>query len=157
MGSISSPALQFVLASIPPKPTPAPSVDPAGTTVSSIKVNFANTNTDTGGAPVLLYELQMDDGLSGEFSTIFKSAQQTFFTVNDTIIRGHYYRFRYRVSNIIGTSPWSDVTYIQATEAPAKPEAPDFISATATSITVQIIESVDSRGADIQSYELWID
>ena len=75
MGSISSPALQFVLAGIPPKPTPAPSVDPSGTTVSAIKVNFANTNTNTGGSPVLLYELQMDDGESGEFATIFTSAQ----------------------------------------------------------------------------------
>lgn len=83
MGSITSPALQFVLAGIPPKPTPAPSVDAAGTTVSAIKVLFENTNPDTGGSPVLLYELQMDDGLygplddriSGEFTTIFTSAQ----------------------------------------------------------------------------------
>lgn len=157
IGSVQSPALQFVLAGVPAKPAPAPTVDASGTTVAAITVNFANGNADTGGSPVLLYELQMDDGLSGEFSTVFTSYQQTFYTANETIVRGRYYRFRYRVHNVVGASEWSDAAYIQATEAPTKPEAPNFVNATDTTLTVSLIESTDSRGRDVQAYELWID
>jgi len=51
-----------VLASVPPKPTPAPSLVASLTSISSIGVNFVNTNSDTGGSPIIEYELQMDDG-----------------------------------------------------------------------------------------------
>ena len=36
MGSTESPALQFVLAAIPPKPTPAPAVVSSGTSTDAI-------------------------------------------------------------------------------------------------------------------------
>lgn len=54
----------------------------------------------------------MDDGASGEFSTIFTSQHETAYTVSQGIVRGKYYRFRYRVQNVVGYSPWSDVAYI---------------------------------------------
>ena len=74
MGSVQSPALQFVLASVPAKPTPPPAVDMTGTTTSAIKVNFANANADTGGSAILGYELEMDDGNQGVFRNIFNSS-----------------------------------------------------------------------------------
>jgi hypothetical protein len=65
--------LQFVLADVPGKPTPKPTVDISNTTTSQIKVTFANTNTDDGGSPIQLLELQMDDGAGGDYVTIFTS------------------------------------------------------------------------------------
>ena len=45
-GSTISPALQFVLASVPGQPIPAPQVDITNTTTSLIKVLNADTNPD---------------------------------------------------------------------------------------------------------------
>jgi hypothetical protein len=54
----------------------------------------------------------MDDGDSGEFTTIFTSAHETAYLVTENIERGNYYRFRYRVMNVIGYSSYSEVAYI---------------------------------------------
>ena len=70
MGAVQSPALQFVLARVPGKPSPPPQVDAAGTTTSAITVRFVNANPDTGGSPVWAYELEMDDGDQGEFMLV---------------------------------------------------------------------------------------
>jgi hypothetical protein len=87
-------------------------------------VDFTNTNADLGGSDVLLYELQMDDGDSGEFSTIFSSDHETRLLVTEGIERGRYYRFRYRVRNVVGYSAYSEVAYIQAVDVPATPARP---------------------------------
>jgi len=56
-GSLLSPALQFILADVPGKPYPPPSVDISNTTISQIKVRFLNQNSDNGGAPLIVSEL----------------------------------------------------------------------------------------------------
>mmetsp|Transcript_23476 Transcript_23476/g.36160 ORF Transcript_23476/g.36160 Transcript_23476/m.36160 type:complete len:283 (-) Transcript_23476:2952-3800(-) len=154
MGTNESPALQFTLASIPPQPTPAPTVVSSGTTTEAIQVTFTNTNSDTGGSAITLYELQMDDGLSGDFTTIYTSSHQTNYQVTSGITRGRYYRFRYRVENVIGLSEYSEVSYIQATTVPQSTTPPEFVSATSSTIELSIIKSVDSRGVDVDSHEL---
>ncbi len=157
MGPVQSPSLQFVLASIPDKPMPAPARDPAGTSTSAIKVMFADSNSGDGGSPIILYELQMDDGASGEFRTIYTSLHETAYSATQGIVRGRYYRFRYRVQNLIGYSEYSDVAYIQAVAAPSTPPPPKFLQATAASITISLTGSADSNGVDVQSYEIWMD
>jgi hypothetical protein len=99
----------------------------------------------------------MDDGASGPFTLIFESNHQTFFSVAEGIERGKYYRFRYRARNIVGRSDYSDVAYIQAIESPTRPSAPTFVSASDTSITIGVLQSTDSRGIDVASYEVFID
>ena len=123
-GSLLSPALQFVLADIPGKPTPAPSVDITNTTTSQIKVNFANSNPDNGGSPLIAIELQMDDGKAGEFKVIFTTSEVTTYVVTEGIFRGRNYRFRYRVRNVNGWSPFSDIGFITAFSIPNTPPAP---------------------------------
>lgn len=157
MGTVRSPALQFVLASVPGKPSPPPSVDPAGTTTSTLKVLFVNANPDLGGVASCTYQLEMDDGDSGEFRAIFVSRQETSYSVEEGVERGKYYRFRYRAQNVIGYSEYSDVSYIQAVDSPTKPGPPRFVGAGDDSITISIAESADSRGVDVASYEIWVD
>jgi hypothetical protein len=120
-------------------------------------VDFTNSNADQGGSDITLYELQMDDGDSGEFSTIYTSEHETSYSVSEGIERGRYYRFRYRVMNVIGYSDYSEVAYIQAVDVPATPARPLFVSATDSTITVSIIESIDSNGVDVVSYEIHLD
>lgn len=54
-------------ASVPEKPTDVPTSDPLVTSDSQIKVDFANPTPGNGGSAIISYELQMDDGMSGEY------------------------------------------------------------------------------------------
>jgi hypothetical protein len=66
----------------------------------------------------------MDDGLEGLFTTIFNTSEVSTFIVTEGIVRGRIYRFRYRVRNVNGWSPFSNVGYISAFSVPSTPPAP---------------------------------
>jgi hypothetical protein len=68
MLSVTSKPRSIVLASPPSAPLSAPYSDSLLTTSSMIKVLF-NEPSD-GGSPILNYEVQMDDGMGGGFTTI---------------------------------------------------------------------------------------
>lgn len=156
MGSALSNALQFTLASAPAKPFPAPSADPSETTISQIKVNFINANTDNGGSPILAYQLDMDDGKQGDFRTILTTSIWNTYIVKN-IVRGLIFRFRYRAYNVNGWSPYSETAYLFSFQAPDSPPRPEFISATDTSVTIGLGYSINDNGIPITDYELWID
>lgn len=134
-GSVLSPALSFVLADVPGKPTPAPYLDTAASTIEQMELIFANTNTDEGGSSIILAELQMDDGNQGDFYSVLNTTHLTQLSITD-VTRGNFYRFRYRVSNINGYSDWSDTSYLTPTAAPDAPPAPTFTSATSSQVTL---------------------
>ena len=127
LGSTTSRSTLLVLASVPDKPSPAPQVDSSGTTMSQIKVNFVNENTDDGGSPVLKTELQMDDGNQGDFTTILITSTRLTFIVSDQIQKGLQYRFRYRVANVNGWSQYSDASFIFAFSSPDAPPEPVYV------------------------------
>ena len=81
----------------------------------------------------------------------------TTLLITNGIYRGRIYRFRYRVRNINGWSPFSEVAYISAFSIPLAPPTPKFVSGTATTVTLAFSESEDDNGVPITSYELWID
>jgi hypothetical protein len=58
------------LAGIPAKPTDKPVNDLTVTTDSKIRVTFASPVPDDSGSPLLSYEVLMDDGISGEFTSL---------------------------------------------------------------------------------------
>lgn len=60
--------------------------------------------TDNGGSTILLYDLQVDDGLQSEFLTAYEGLNRT---VDITATPGRTYRFRYRVFNVKGWSTLS--------------------------------------------------
>jgi hypothetical protein len=80
---------------------------------------------------------------------------ETTYTKAYNITQGTMYRFRYRCRNVNGWSSYSPITYIAAATIPVRPPAPVFSTATATSITLNLFPSTDSRGSSITSYELW--
>jgi hypothetical protein len=150
----------FVLAGIPSKPTDVPMNDPTLTSASQIKVNFANPPPVSNGSPILSYELQMDDGVSGDFTSLvgFTSfSLLTTWTQKTLIIKGRMHRFRYRALNLVGWSHFSEEAAILAAQVPSTPARPSFISYTVNSLTILIPASLDNGGSDIIKYELWVD
>ena len=156
IGSVSSSATSFVLADLPGVPTPKPSSDSAVTSISQIKVDFTNTNTNTGGASILEYCLEMDDGLGGSFTQVFCSTHETSYLTSD-VVRGNLYRFRYRVRNAAGWSDYSQASYITPSSKPETPPQPTFSTGSDTQIVLLFQESPDDNGVPIDHYQLEID
>ena len=98
----------------------------------------------------------MDDGRLGEFQQVQMSSFLTSYIATD-VDKGYTYRFRYRIANVNGHSPYSEVSYIYPFSVPDAPAKPVFVSATQESVTLSFTESLDNNGVDIIGYELWID
>lgn len=63
-------------------------------------MTFASTDPDDGGSPIVSYELQIDDGLSGEFVSVQGFTTNSLLktaTITSGINKGRDYRLRYRV------------------------------------------------------------
>ena len=112
-----------MLASIPGLPPDVPVSDSTITSSSSIKVTFATpTPPDDGGSPILTYELQMDGGDGGNFTSIHgltPYSMTTHFTVTEDVSKGRSHRFRYRAKNAVGWGPFSAEAVILAAEVPS--------------------------------------
>ena len=80
---------------------------------------------------------------------------ETSFTVEEGIEIGEIYRFRYRSLNVNGWSYFSPIRYIRAATNPERPPAPTFVTATDTSITINMYKTIDTGGSEIYRYELY--
>lgn len=119
------------LASAPFKPTDSPVSDVTITSDDTIKVTYSNPEPNNGGSAIISYELVMDDGMSGAFTTINgleSNSLLTTFTVTESIIKGRRHRFRYRAKNVVGWGPYSDDSFILAATVPDRAERPYFLT-----------------------------
>jgi hypothetical protein len=82
---------------------------------------------------------------------------QTFFVVTQGVSIGEDYAFRYRTINAVGPGPWSDTTIIKAATVPSPPKKPYFISSTASTITLGLLETIENGGSKIREYKLFRD
>ena len=73
----SSNSTRVELAGVPQAPASAPTRDHAVTSGSVIRVTYSAPPSD-GGAPLTSYEVQMDDGLGGGFSTVAGGIGQVY-------------------------------------------------------------------------------
>ena len=69
--------------------------------------------------------------------------------------KGSLYRFSYRVKNINGWSEMSDIVAIRAAIVPGQPKAPELLSASATTISLQFFQPTDNGGSALVSYKLF--
>lgn len=121
------------LASIPFKPIDTPISDSSVTNDTTIKVTWASPAPDNGGSPIISYELVMDDGMSGEFTSLIGLSAEsllTTFTVSEGVIKGRRHRFKYRAQNTVGWGPYSDSEFVLAATVPARSDRPYFLTFT---------------------------
>jgi hypothetical protein len=156
-GATDSSALSVALASLPAAPPQVPTSDGTQTSATqlAIAIQPLTTAAENGGASILQYELQYDDGQRGPFTSVFTLSPLT--VVSQGIQRGLEHRARYRARNFNGWGPWSAVAYIAAAGRPGKPAAPTLASATASEITLALSPTTDDGGAPVTDYEVHID
>jgi hypothetical protein len=116
-----------LIETVPAAPPVAPARN-ALTSMSSITVDYLPlTGTAGGGAPVLSYELQWDQGpaIQTWVALVGSSSDSlvTQFTVQDPgnpayIVSGQLYRFRYRAKNRQGWGAFSVDSSIMAASVP---------------------------------------
>jgi hypothetical protein len=148
------------LATVPDMPVDVPVSDLSVTSDRVIKVTYANPAPGNEGSPILSYELQMDDGLAGPFTSLVGFSTyslQTSFIATHGVVKGREHRFRYRALNMIGWGAFSAESYVLAATVPAAPPQPTFVSCINGVMTLQIPPSNDNGGTAIYKYELWVD
>jgi large repetitive protein len=155
----SSPTLSLTVASVPSQPASAPSEDTSTTTNQIIGVTY--TEPTTNGAPILSYEVQIDDGNDGEYTT-FAGGSSSYYTslsaaTDIGVVEGNTYRVRYRAKNVIGWGSYSNVAYILAASPPGPPTKPLYVTSTDSSITLGLSPSVVNNGAEISEHRLYMD
>ena len=136
----------FVLAGVPSKPTDLPVNDTTVTSDNKIKVTFASPPPAANGSPILSYELQMDDGINGDFTSLVGYSSfslLTQYTVDENIIKGRHHRFKYRAFNSVGWGDFSEEIAILAAKIPSTPARPKFVQYNPDAITINIPESLD--------------
>jgi len=111
------------------------------------------------GTPIISVELQMDDGIGGDYKSLVGGEFDIILTsrlITEGIVKGREYRFRYRCKNANGWGAFSDVTYIKAAVVPNIPKAPTLILATDTTIALQFYKPDDTGGTEVKTFKLFI-
>ena len=138
IGSIESSISNQLLAGVPVKPSSPPLSDATQTGPSTVSVTWTPV-ADTGGSDIVTYSLEIDDGIGGDFISLFDTNYLKLeYTYNVGIIKGRNYRVRYRARNSIGWSEYSDIRYVLAAKVPLAPPQPMMISTDATSINLEV-------------------
>jgi len=70
---------------------------------------------------------------------------------------GQLIQARYRCLNEIGWSEFSDLDYLLKAGVPVAPPAPLFLWADSSTVTIQILPTLDNNGAPVSRYQVWRD
>jgi hypothetical protein len=108
---------------------------------------------------ILSYELQIDDGVGNSFVShagFEENLMETKYLISD-LIKGLTYRLRYRVLNKVGWSAYSPILNVKVATYPLTPAKPKLVSATSSSITLELYDTLDNGGSEVTGYELWRD
>lgn len=118
-GSPSS-SFPFTPRQVPATPSSAPSNVPASTTRTVIYITYPAI-INTGGAPILNYNIYIDDGNGAYGAAINNGLLLTYNTALLTLTTGLTYRIKYSSTNIAGESALSPAVPILLAEVPSVP------------------------------------
>ena len=143
---------------MPSKPTTPPESDKDITNTERLKVDIAVfDDTLNGGSNITRYEVQIDDGDNGDFTSFYTLSPSLTFTTG--ISRGEEYRVRYRAENANGWGEFSDTVLLKAATVPSKPPAPVYVpeNSDSTKIYLGFVPPSDNGGAEVSEYRLYMD
>jgi titin len=159
-GFADSEVLNVILSAVPDKPSQAPYSDASITNEEKIQVVYDSLPaSENGGSPILSSELQVDDGMGGEFTSLIgfdTESLKTQLLFTDVVEKGSIFRFRYRALNVNGWSPFSDISHLKSATIPQRPAKPSFVDSTSDSITLFFYESIEDGSQPIIRYELFV-
>lgn len=127
----SSPDSLIVAAVSPGRPG-APRLGSATSTTITLLLSIPE---DSGGSPLSLFELFINDGDdANEADTLVPTYSQSLLqhsltVASDGLTSGLIYKFRFRATNAVGSSEFSDTVRFALADAPAAPGAPLFLVA----------------------------
>ena len=159
VGRVSSGVLSVVLCSLPNAPSTSPIRNDNNTSQNFIIININPfALSDSGGCPIVSYEIERDDGVDGPFVTLFGFNPFSLSTsyLDKNIILGSTYKYIYRARNLNGWSPFSYPSYIKALVAPNQPNQPLINSFSTTAISIQISPLINYMGSSTMTYEIWM-
>ena len=159
-GIVYSESSGFTLGEKPETPLNAPTSIASLTSSTRIAISVDTITVDPSTTPdILSYNIDIDDGQGGNFYSIFGDLADSLSTTANVFdaVKGRVYRVRYRVRNAVGWSDYSPINYLRAADVPTAPPAPVTVSATASEIVLALQPTIERGGAQITSYELWID
>ena len=159
LSTSSESVLIVVIADKPSASTSGPVSIESITTTDLIEIHF--TEPETGGSPITNFDVQMDDGIGGGFTTVaggdlslymrrslrvknlLGNVQLGHYDSNSDsfsreIMRGQPYRFRYRAKNVNGWGNYSPITIIYAARRPNSPSSVSLLTSDSSSMSVQI-------------------
>lgn len=155
-GYVDSNYAYVALASLPDKPSTTPASDAEVTNTQTLAIIIEKlTATNNGGSEITLYEIQYDDGMRGDYTSVFQLSEKLI--VNSNIVRGASYRVKYRAKNFNGWGLMSDVSFITAATTPQKPYAPVFVDSDQDSISFLLTAPENESGSPITQFKLYAD
>jgi hypothetical protein len=109
-GSVISSVASYVLATVPNQPSDIPSKVLKGSNSTSLRIKVQPfTDAQTGGDPILGYQIELDDGQAGEYQVVLgENTEDPEFNNLETLATvlnltpKSIYRARYRAFNSIG-------------------------------------------------------
>ena len=121
------------------------------------------TGDDTGGTPIVGYDLQIDDGNSGDWSYVI-GGDRSQNTLQRSIVlspeshgieSGLNYRIRFRAINAVGEGEWSDISVVRAVRLPQGPPSPVVSSFDNTQIVLSLGLTPDDGNSQNLVYKLY--
>lgn len=104
----------------------------------------------------------MDDCRNGAFSRILLQTTSTVTYTISSLTPGSICRYRMKVENIIGASPYSDILSIQYAVIPGSPPVPSYVARSggdtsiglSSSISIKWDGPVDNGGVSVLGYQI---
>ena len=141
---------------MPGRPLTAPRN--ANTNRTAVNIEY-DAVSDHGGSPITHYNIYIDDGSGGAFSSpINNGLSLTYSSQSLGLTTGRYYRIKYAAYNVLGESIHSDYVLILMAELPLPPASISRVTTgKAGSIQVSWTAPSDDGGTPIRGYQLKLD
>lgn len=158
-------ATSIALADLPPAPNAPTKIDALSTETKIVLQWTAPTVSSSPGGDIIGYRLEMDDGLGGDFITVYdgyNAPSMIQFVVGGSpgtypITPGRGYRFKISARVFNGLGPESSMTTIYSCTKPVGVQAPTLGTVLSNSMQIKWVEPTSNGACPILGYSMLMD